>query len=158
MKIIPPFVILALAGCVSNNTSAPPVQPQNVKEPYSVEKDVLIELKIKTINNEAMEGHFLRAIALRGHDMSDMTSPSHDHNIAQKDQPVNLLNELAKYGCVFKTELDSTHQRLTIKNGSAFFSCAEHNYFVEGELIDTHGKPGGAMSLTKGSHIYFKIK
>lgn len=151
------LLIFVVASCTSFST-APTVEAPVANDAYSVEHGILVELQIKNINTETMEGYFLRAIALRGHDMSAMTSPSHDHELLQKDQPVNLLNELVKYGCILKTGLVTSNQRLLIKKGTALFSCREKNYFVGGELVDTHGTQGGSLSLTKGSHIYFKIK
>ncbi len=139
-------------------TTAPTVNTEVEKAGYSVEHGVLIELKIKTIDKAVMEGHFLRSIALRGHDMSAMTTENHEHGTDKKDSSVNLLDELVKYGCLFKTEFYTSNQRLLVKKDTALFVCKEKNYFVDGELVDTHGVRGGALSLTKGDHVYFKIK
>ena len=150
------LLLFVITSCVSYSTV--PVKDQVVKTAYSVEHEVLIELQIKSIDKNAMEGHFLRSIALRGHDMSAMATPNHEHSTEKKDQSVNLLDELVKYGCVFKAELYTSNQRLLIKKDTALFSCNKKNYFVDGELVDTRGVRGGALSLTKGNHIYFKIK
>jgi hypothetical protein len=155
--IIIPSLMFAVASCTSFST-APTIKSQVASEAYTVEHGVLVELQVKSMTREAMEGYFLRAIALRGHDMSAMTATSHDHDDAQKDQAVNLLDELVKQGCTFKTELYTHNQRLLVKKDTALFVCHEKNYVIAGELVDTHGAQGGALSLTKGSHVYFKIK
>jgi hypothetical protein len=150
-------LLLAVTSCVSHSI-APIVEDQPQKTPYSVEHGVLIELQIKTIDKNTMEGHFLRSIALRGHDMSAMGMMHHEHNTVRKDLPVNLLDELVKHGCMFKAELYTSNQRWLVKKETALFTCNEKTYFVDGDLVDTHGVRGGALSLTKGAHVYFKIK
>jgi hypothetical protein len=144
-----------LTSCASYST-APLVEDQLPKIPYSVEHGALIELQIKTIDKNTMKGHFLRSIALRGHDMSAMAQ--HEHHAARKDQPVNLLDELVKHGCIFKADLYTNNQRLLVKKETAVFTCHEKTYLVDGDLVDPRGMRGGALSLAKGAHVYFKIK
>jgi hypothetical protein len=151
------LLLFVVISCVSHST-APIAEGQLQKIPYSVEHGVLIELQIRTINKNTMEGHFLRAIALRGHDMSAMEMTHHEHNTVRKDQPVNLLDELVKHGCLFKAELYTNHQRLLVKKETALFTCNEKTYFVDGDLVDTHGVRGGPLLMTQGTHVYFKIK
>lgn len=151
------LLLFVVISCVSHST-APIVEGQLQKTPYSVEHGVLIELQIKTIDKNTMNGHFLRSIALRGHDMSVMEMTHHEHNTARKDLPVNLLDELVKHGCMFKAEFYTSNQRLLVKKETALFTCNEKTYFVDGDLVDTHGVRGGTLSLTKGAHVYFKIK